>query len=310
MSQDRCDIFNRVLLQAAPGCFRACMDQVKKLRSWLWFEKFILLPAILDERTLALYQHCGIGWFIGKTCETEVDTQLSSASGAGRACRPERPAQPGWILPRNKGLRMEWRNYCIYYWSITLAANLPYRFVYSSSSGVGVLSTTSLFAPLRSGLVGFLFPISSSAVWCAFQQAKYNTLYEVPANRWHGLRRAILFGPLQYVNHDCGSNLGYGTERVLSTRPAHGRIERFHGFRLCPRKFTTGYVTESIEVVCNYNISKPSVFGSILEGDCLCGTCAQAAARSSPPQPTLYVSDGPASSDASDKDYEFESESE
>lgn len=88
-----------------------------------------------------------------------------------------------------------------YFYDISLSPELPFRIVnwQGHSKELTVQAVASDFHLIKRSLIGLILRVKPN-IFKAFEHVNYHSL-------WEG--NCILFGPLQYVNCDCGCAFGF-----------------------------------------------------------------------------------------------------
>lgn len=151
-----------------------CFETTKLFDSWLWFERYLIYPIVFEK--------------INKPQQIEWE-------------KLDKNFFPRWaVADRQAGYLF--RQFVEVYWHLTLAEDLPYRIVFIPDMGLGVISRTNNRKALMKKLVGFVEDLSENEeMWNALVSSKYNSLIDYE-------KRHILFGPMQYINHECKADLG------------------------------------------------------------------------------------------------------
>lgn len=149
----------------------------KLFETWLWFERYIVYPCVYIKDRVKL----GINW-----------------SGIPKQSFPR------WALRNSKhcfSLRL-FRWLVEKFWISCFAPSLPFRIVHEEGFGLSILSKTNSHKRFIENLVGLAEIIDSDEMWEELLRRRYNCMIDCS-------KRHLLFGPMQYLNHQCKSSLGF-----------------------------------------------------------------------------------------------------
>jgi hypothetical protein len=240
----------------------ASFNDSSMFRCWLWFEETVLLPQMPGH-------------------ESEDDHKYSNEKAFNDfmiACGDAEV--PPFVRKGRKAAMFKFKTWCDHFWKSSLSKDLPFRLRSYGDKGIGVQSLVNNWGEVTDQLVGWQLPIISEKIYEQLKKLGYNSLFE---NSRIGY---IVFGPLQYVNHECGKPVSlilhnWGIMDSHSKRREN--ILAIGGFMFRPYTGAKPKIKVGEEYLCCYNSDKKKpddveVLG-LIAGNCLCAKCANTCRR-------------------------------
>lgn len=266
------------IIRLCKDTFKNRFKEIRLFESWLWYENEVI--AVWKENSIVFPNSFKqMKFFVTRqfTYYRRLPKFVRRKRKKRQSTRVLRPIHSRIQSLRKTHLALaEFWEYIHYFWDSTFNKSLPYRLERSIHTGIGISAACNSFQAIEKELIGFAVVVTENDIIdFLLSNDSRNTIGSYDSIlQWRKGEILILFGALQYVNHDCESPLYLKPGMFEVNIVLEKKKQEFYGVGIVYdadeySMETDSYVISIGEPICVRYCKREDLWFS----PCLCSTC-------------------------------------